>query len=139
MAIVDAIVLVQKVIAQDERNKKNMKIKAGKELADTFLDRIDPITQAFDEIRVVFDLYSKLSLNSPTRYKWGKYDTNVRFMIDDNTCIGSSLSKLISNVQTKHHLTVYLASRCTEGEIRYLHTADHEMSTAVLMLKRIVN
>ena len=69
MAIVDAMVLVQKLIAQDERNKKNMKIKAGKELADAFLDIIDPITQAFDEIRVVFDLYTKLSLNSPTRDK----------------------------------------------------------------------
>ena len=40
MGIGDAVVLVQKVIAQDERNKKNVKIKAGKELAEAFLDRI---------------------------------------------------------------------------------------------------
>ena len=50
---VDAMILVQKVNAQDDRRKKGLKIKTGQEFANAFLDKIDSIAKDFHEIRVL--------------------------------------------------------------------------------------
>ena len=68
VAVVDAMVVVQKVIAHE---KKTEKIQTFLDFANAFLGRIDTMAKGFHEVRVVFDFYEQLSLKNATRKKRG--------------------------------------------------------------------
>ena len=89
------------------------------------------MAKGFHEVRVIFDFYEQLSLKNATRKKRGSSTSNLdRFILDDNTRLSYSLSRLLSNVQTKQEITVYLAGKCRtfleNNGIKHLVSANHE-------------
>ena len=89
---------------------KDKQIKTCKDFADTFIQQLRNDTLAYDEVRLIFDCYAKTSLKNKTHEK-RTGGVNIRYIIEDNTNIESiAFKKFLSNIQTKHDLTIYLAN-----------------------------
>jgi len=103
----DAMALGNKVI-------KTKAIKTCKDFATQFIKQLLSEIKSYDEIRLIFDRYQENS------YKLKHYceikdvllysTSLVRYMIQDNTNIERiTLKRLLSHIETKHNLTIYLA------------------------------
>ena len=80
MAVVDGIVLIQKVI----REKKTL--GTVKDLAEILNDRLTSLTEGFNEVILVFDTYKPDSLKDKTRERrlQGKSPTQYKITADTN-------------------------------------------------------
>ena len=84
-----------------------------------FENRIVKMSQNYNEIRLVFDRYITCSLKSRTRKK-RKSGYEIRYHIADDTDIANiSLKQLLSHIETKQQLTIYL-SECVISEFERL-------------------
>ena len=121
VAIVDAMVLVQKISARQK--KKQIDIKCGKDVADNFIMSVLLLSEGYKEVRVVFDNYKEDSLKQATRESRGN-SSLPHFIVTDTTPISTSLEKFLIGIKTKQELTEYLAIKCEkalkETQLRYL-------------------
>ena len=119
IAIIDAMVLVQKVVTAS-RTCKSLKISTCQEFSEAFIHRIKQFASNCHEVRVVFDFYEERSLKNATRDRRGKMESNLRFVVEDKTPIKMSLDRFINDVKTKQDLSIYLAGNMLQNEMIYI-------------------
>ena len=71
VAVIDALVVVQKIVAQDKKAKKDKRIKTCSDFSAAFVNKIESMTRTFHEVRIVFDYYDEVFLKNATRSKGG--------------------------------------------------------------------
>ena len=110
IAIVDGMVVVQKMTAM-----KKGSVKTVKDLGECFNERIMNLTAGFDEVIIVFDTYKADSLKKKTRQKRLQGRDPIQYHVTDDTKIGHIPMKLfLSHERTKADLTEYLAKMILE-------------------------
>ena len=96
IALVDGMVLVQKL------RKKTATVLTVKDLSCCFNDRLMQLTQAYDEIILVFDTYRADSLKSATRDKRRQGKASIQYQVRDDTNIKHiPMSRFLSHDKTK--------------------------------------
>ena len=103
------------------------------DLAEAFVGKILKYKQNNTEIRLVFDRYIEGSLKMQTRKKRTS-GIEVRYQISDTTNISAvSLKQLLSHIETKQDLTVYLSRYVIQAldqhRIKYVVTYDQASYT----------
>ena len=106
MAVIDAMLVVQKIVAQDKKAKNDKRIKTCSDFYAAFVNKIESMTRTFHKVRIVFDYYEEFSLKNATRSKTGNSNDGKRFIIHEDTSIDP-----VSNIPTKQDFTVYLANK----------------------------
>lgn len=101
VAIIDAMVVVQKIVALNKKAITAKKIKTCLDFSIAFVHKIESMIQSFQEVRIVFDYYEEQSLKNSTRSKRGNTNDGKRFFIEDQTFITCSFADLLSNILTK--------------------------------------
>ena len=102
VVIFDGMALVNKLTITKET-------KTCKDLKDQFMARLLRESDAFSEVRLVFDRYIEGSLKEQTREKRTS-GISVRYIVKDSTSlVGLTLKRFFSHIQTKADLTIYLS------------------------------
>jgi hypothetical protein len=101
--IIDGMALVHAM-------KKGPGIKNCLDLSELFIQYLVRKTEGYEVIYLVFDRYIKNSLKNQTRDK--RRNSQTRYTIADKTVIQKiPLHDLLSNIETKQELTIYLAAK----------------------------
>ena len=106
--VIDAMAVVQR-IANNKNNQK--KIKTCVEFSEKFIATVKGLVNGYEEVRIVFDNYHEVSLKNHTRDGRGKASHSRQFVIEDRTIIGMGLKEFLSDIQTKHDITIYLSNK----------------------------
>ena len=88
-----------------------------KDLANQFIKAIQSKTHQYDIVHIIFDHYNQkvtLKRQTQTRRSRGKQADQRSYICTDSTPIRLSLDRFLCNNQTKHSLTIYLASQIME-------------------------
>ena len=129
VAIIDAMVVVQKIVALNKKANPGKKIKSCLDFSIEFVRKIESMIQSFQEVRIVFDYYEEPYLKTSTRSKRGNVSDGSRFLIEDETNI-DSLSNFLSNIPTKRDFMVNLAHKVrtflNEKDVKHLVSAKYE-------------
>lgn len=114
VAIIDGMAEVQSL-------PKTKDIKTCEQLAILFVNRLENKYCSFSEVHVIFDRYDiPSSLKSATRDGRQGGKPSVAYRISDNMPIENiSLSQLLAHANTKHELTVYLATKVIKASENY--------------------
>ena len=106
--VFDGIAVVNKI------DIKKMKLKSCSEFASAFVQKAENEAKGFDEVRVIFDRYTKESLKSGIRTGRTGNET-VRYKISDDTIVEHLTPKqFLSDIKTKQNLTKYLSLKLYE-------------------------
>ena len=104
--MVDGMVLVQK------KTTKPATVVTVKDLSVCFNNSLMNFTRSFDEVIVFFNTYKADSLKSTTRQKRRKGTDPVQYQVRDETSTTHiTMSRFLSQEQTKADLTEYLAEK----------------------------
>ena len=89
------------------------------ELSDHFIARFYTKYNRYDEVHLIFDDYTiSNSLETATRKKRLGQSVSVHYKIDDSSTIQHlTMKRLLSHVQTKDELTVYLANKIFDYDL----------------------
>ena len=106
MAIIDGMAELQGL-------DKPKSVSTVLELSDHFIARFYTKYNRYDEVHLIFDDYTiSNSLKTATRKKRLGQSVSVHYKIDDSSKIQHlTMKRLLSHVQTKDELTVYLANK----------------------------
>ena len=97
VAIIDAMVVVQTIVALNKKAITAKKIKTCLDFSIAFVHKIESMIQSFQEVRIVFDYYEEQSLKNSTRSKRCNTNDGKRFFIEDQ----DTLADFLSNILTK--------------------------------------
>ena len=103
--IFDGMAIVNKI------NIKKSKIKTCADFAKVFFERILDESFGYDELRVVFDRYVKLSLKTQTRISRTKDYSTVSRVMDETKIDDLDTKSFLSSIETKNDLTKYLSNK----------------------------
>ena len=99
-------------------------VNTCKDLSELFIRHLVSKCHGYDEVRLVFDRYVKESLKWMTREGRNKGVKSTQYRIQDSTIIKDvKLKDLLSDVNTKKDLTIYLS----EKSITYSRSPSSEL------------
>ena len=107
--ILDGMAIVN---ALPKEKNTDFPIKTCHDLAELFIRQLLSKCHGYDEVRLVFDRYTANSLKWMTREGRKKGIKSVQYRITDSSVIKDvKLKELLSDVETKKELTIYLAEK----------------------------